>query len=341
MKGRHCHLPPRWAVLLVPLASGAAHAQAITGAGATFPAALYAKWAAAAKPATGVDLRYEAVGSGAGVERIVHRTVDFGATDAPLPPAKLDDAKLLQFPTVIGAVVLIVNLPRLRDGQLRLTGEALADIYAGRITKWNDPRLVDLNPAVTMPNIPIAPVHRFEASGTSAVFTAYLSAVSPAWRAGPGAGGSVAWPAGAGARGSDGVASTVVNTRGGIGYVENSFATQNHLATVRLRNHAGAFVKPGAASFAAAAAAGEWTAPGFTANLIDTLGPASWPIVTCTYALLQEHPDEPARNAAVTRFFDWAYRDGGALAEQMDYIPLPLAVQDGVRAAWRAAGAFN
>ena len=260
MKARHCRPPSRWAVLLL-LVSGAAHAQAITGAGATFPAPLYAKWAAAAKPVTGIDLGYDAVGSGEGVNRIMQRSVDFGASDTPLPLSKLDDAKLLQFPTVIGAVVLIVNLPRLWDGQLRLTGEALADIYAGRITKWNDPRPTDLNPAVTMPNIPIAPVHRFEASGTPAVFTAYLSAVSPAWRAGPGIGASVAWPTGVGARGSDGVASTVINTRGGIGYVENSFATQNHLATARLRNHAGTFVKPTSASFAAAAAAGDWTAP--------------------------------------------------------------------------------
>jgi phosphate transport system substrate-binding protein len=318
--------------LLVPVS---AQPQTIAGAGATFPAPVYLKWAEAAKSALGIDVSYDAVGSGQGIDRIMRRTIDFGASDTPVPPEKLAAAKLLQFPTVIGAVVVIVNLPRLRDGQLRLTGDALADIYAGRIKKWNDPRLVELNPAVTMPNIPIAPVHRFENSGTTAVFTSYLSIVSPEWRAGPGTGTGVMWPTGAAARGSDGVASAVLNTRGGIGYVENSFATQNHLATARLRNRAGLFVKPTTASFIAVAETGHWTAPDFAPNLVDTDGAANWPIVTCTFVMIPRDPADDARSGAVRRFFDWAYRDGGGLAQQLDYIPLPAAVQDGIRATWR------
>ena len=342
MTSRLSRLCARCAALLAALvASGVANAQAITGAGGTFPAPLYAKWAEAAKPTIGVSLSYDAVGSGGGIDRLLHRSVDFGASDAPMTAAKLAEAGLLQFPTVIGAVVLIVNLPRLRDGQLRLTGEVLADIYAGRITKWNDSRLVELNPTVTMPNIPIAPVHRYEASGTSAVFTAYLSAVSLPWRTGPGVGGNITWPTGPAARGSDGVASTVLNTRGGIGYVENAFATQNHLPTARLRNRADVFVRPTTASFAAAAAKGDWAVPGFAGNLIDTDGAENWPIVTATFALLPLNPADPARAAAVIRFFDWAFHRGGGLAEQMDYVPLPASVQDGVRATWRLAAALR
>jgi phosphate transport system substrate-binding protein len=315
-----------------------AQAQPIIGAGGTFPAPIYDKWATAAKVAVGIDLSYQAIGSGAGVDKILRRSVDFGASDTPVDPQKLADAHLLQFPTIIGALVLIVNLPRLRDGQLRLTGETLADIYSGRITKWNDPRLIELNPTVTMPNIPIAPIHRFEASGTTGVFTAYLSRVSPAWGKDIGAGNSVAWRVGAGARGSDGLASTVVNTRGSIGYIESTFATQNHLPTARLRNRSGVFVTPTAASFAAASAAADWTVPGFAADLLDTNGTANWPIVTCTFVLL---PTDQSNSAAVTRFFDWSYRDGGSMAEQLGYIPLPSAVQDAIRATWRAAVASD
>jgi phosphate transport system substrate-binding protein len=327
-----------WSALLVwLLVPGMAQPQTITGAGATFPAPLYRKWSEAAKSVLRLSVHYDAVGSGAGVDRIVQGSVDFGASDIPLPAEKLAAAKLFQFPTVIRAVVIIVNLPRFRNGQLRLSGEALSDIYAGRIRKWNDPRLVELNPTVTMPNIPIDPVHRYEASGTTAVFTAYLSAVSARWRAGPGTGVSVDWPAGPPARGSDGVASAVLNIRGSIGYVEYSFAAQNHLAMARLRSKAGDFITPTTASFAAAAASDDWTAPGFAADLINTDNPASWPIVTCTFALVPRQPADARRSADVLRFFDWAFRDGDALARQLDYIPLPASVRDRIRAGWHKA----
>ena len=312
-----------------------ARAQEIIGAGGTFPAPVYAKWGELAHAAIGVDLDYHAIGSGGGQEQILSRKVDFGASDAPLSDARLTAGRLLQFPTVMGAVVIIVNLPRVREDALRLTGETLADIFAGKIRKWNDPRLVELNPGVTLPNISIAPVHRYDASGTSFVFTSYLAAVSAGWKDQVGVGTNVAWPTGAGAIGSDGVASTVTITRGSIGYVENAFASQNHLTTVQLRNRSGGFVKPTTATFTAAAAATDWNVPNFAVNLVDAIGPSAWPIVSTTYILLPEDPKEAARSGAVLKFFDWAYRDGGKAAEALDYIALPATVQDIVRAAWR------
>ncbi len=253
-----------------------------------------------------------------------------------MDPAKLTSANLLQFPTVMGAVVVIVNLPGVKQDELKLTGEILADIYAGKIVKWNDPKLVEMNKGVTLPNTAIAPVYRAEASGTSYVFTSYLSEVSPSWKSSVGANTSVKWPAGAGAKGNDGVASTVHNTRGGIGYVENAYATQNHLTTTQLRNKSGDFVKPTTASFTAAASAGDWAgAPNFAVSLIDTTGAANWPIVSPTFILLPKDPKDATRSAAVMKFFDWTYKSGGAIAQQLDYIPLPATVQETVRAAWR------
>jgi phosphate transport system substrate-binding protein len=314
----------------------AANAQQITGAGGTFPAPVYAKWGEAAKAAVGIELNYQAIGSGGGQNQITNRTVDFGASDAPMDPAKLVSANLLQFPTLMGAVVVIVNLPGVKQDELKLTGEIVADIYAGKIVKWNDPKLVEMNKDVTLPNIAIAPVYRAEASGTSFVFTSYLSPVSPAWKSSVGASTSVKWPAGAGAKGNDGVAGTVRNTRGGIGYVENAYATQNHLTTTQLRNKAGSFVKPTTEAFTAAASSGDWAgAPNFAVSLIDTNGAANWPIVSPTFILLPKDPKDATRSANVMKFFDWAYKSGGAIAQQLDYIPLPAAVQDTVRNAWR------
>jgi len=317
--------------------SFAASAQQITGAGGTFPAPVYAKWGEAAKAATGLELNYQAIGSGGGQNQITNRTVDFGASDAPMDPAKLKSANLLQFPTVMGAVDIIVNLPGVTQDELKLTGEALADIYAGKIVKWNDPKLVEMNRGVKLPNLAIAPVYRAEASGTSYVFTSYLSAVSPEWKSSVGANTSVKWPAGAGAKGNDGVAGTVRNTRGGIGYVENAYATQNHLTTTQLRNKAGNFIKPSNASYIAAASSGDWAdASDFAVSLIDTAGPTSWPIVSPTFILLPKDPKDATHSANVIKFFDWTYKSGGAIAQQLDYIPLPAKVQDSVRAAWRS-----
>lgn len=323
-------------------ATSGAHAQQITGAGGTFPAPVYAKWGEAAKSAIKIELNYQAIGSGGGQNQITNRTVDFGASDAPMDAAKLESAKLLQFPTVMGAVVVIVNLPDVQQDELKLTGEIVADIYAGKVTKWNDPKLVEMNRGVKLPNLPIAPVYRAEASGTSFVFTSYLSETSPDWKSVTGAGTSVKWPAGAGAKGNDGVAGTVRNTRGGIGYVENAYATQNKLTTTQLRNKAGNFVKPTTAAYMAAASAGDWThAPNFAVSLIDLPGATAWPIVSPTFILLPKDPKDAERSANVMKFFDWTFKDGGKIAEQLDYIPLPASVQDNVRAAWRKSIMFN
>ena len=321
----------------VPLVAAPALAQQITGAGGTFPAPVYAKWGEAAKAAIGVELNYQAIGSGGGQNQIINRTVDFGASDAPMDDAKLEANKILQIPTVMGAVVPIVNLPGVGTDEVKLTGELLADIYAGKITKWNDPKLVELNKDVKLPNLAIAPVYRADASGTSFVFTSYLSAVSPEWKQAVGANTSVKWPAGAGAKGNDGVAGTVKNTRGGIGYVENAFATQNKLTTTQLRNKAGDFVKPTIASFTAAASNADWTgAKNFAVSLVDQPGAKTWPIVSTTFLLLPENPKDPARAANVAKFVDWAYSSGGPIATSLDYIPLPQTVQDKARAAIKA-----
>ncbi len=310
----------------------------ITGAGATFPAPVYAKWGEAAKAATGVELNYQAIGSGGGQNQITNRTVDFGASDAPMDPAKLQSANLLQFPTVMGAVVPIVNLPGMATNQVKLTGDLLAEIYLGKITKWNDPKIATINNGVALPNLAIAPVYRADGSGTSFVFTSYLSSASPDWKSQVGAGTSVKWPAGAGARGNDGVAGTVKNTRGAVGYVENAYATQNSLTTTQLRNKSGAFVAPTAAAFQAAASAGNWgSAQNFAVDLIDQAGATSWPIVSTTFLLMPRDPKEPARAANVLKWVDWAYNNGAPIATQLEYIPLPKPVQDSVRAAWRIA----
>lgn len=313
-------------------------AQEITGAGATFPAPVYAKWGEAAKAATGVQLSYQAIGSGGGESQIINRAADFGASDAPVDGPKLAANNLLQFPMVVGAVVPIVNLPGMGANRVKLTGELLADIYMGKISKWNDPKLVEMNRGVAMPNLAIAPVYRAEVSGTSYVFTSYLSSASSDWRERVGAKVSVKWPAGAGARGNDGVAGMVRSTRGGIGYVANAYATQNHLTTIQLRNKAGQFVGPTMASFAAAVAGGNWAgAQNFAVDLIDQPGATTWPIVSATYLLVPKDPKDGARMALVLKFVDWAYTNGGQIATDLEYIPVPKAVQDSVRATWKTS----
>ena len=320
--------------------AGTAFAQqaTITGAGATFPRPVYERWGQAAREALGVQLNYQSIGSGGGINQITNRTVDFGATDAPLAEAQLTERRLLQFPTVMGSVVLIVNLPGVADNALKLTPELLGDIFLGRITRWNDAKLVEANRDIRLPNLPVSPVYRADASGTTFVFTTYLARVSPDWRAGPGAATSVQWPVGNGARGNEGVSNTVRNTPGAIGYTENAYATVNRLITTQLRNKAGRFVKPEMANFQAAAALADWSRPGFAADLVDLSGNETWPIVSPTFILLPTNPvaDRVAGSRNTMRFFDWAMRNGADAARRLEYIPLPETVQTLIRASWSA-----
>ena len=318
-------------------ASGPASAQQaqITGAGATFPNPVYQKWAEAGRSATGITVNYQSVGSGAGINQIKNRTVDFGATDAPLTPAQLAEANLMQFPAVMGSLVPVVNIPGIENEQLQLTGELLAEIYLGKITRWNDPKLVESNHGVALPNLAIAPAYRADGSGTTFVWVSYLASASPEWKAKVGVGTSVRFPAGTGARGNEGVAGTVKNIRGAIGYVENAYAVTNKLVATQVRNKAGEFVKPTQESFIAAAANADWSAPGMAASLIDQPGAASWPIVSPTFILLPKNPSDAERSRSVMKFFDWAFRNGGKLAQELEYIPLPDAVQETIRTAWK------
>ncbi len=323
------------AALTLPVFGAKAQTAQITGAGASFPNPIYQKWAEAVRNAIGIQLNYQSVGSGAGINQIRNRTVDFGATDAPLNAQQLTEANLLQFPTVMGSLVAIVNIPGIEDNQLRLTGPLLADIYLGKITRWNDPAIVAINPGLPLPNLAIAPAYRADGSGTTFVWVSYLSAVSQEWKDRVGVGTSVRFPAGTGARGNEGVAGTVRNVRGAIGYVENAYAITNKLVTTQIRNNAGNFVKPEHKSFMAAASAANWNVPGFAANVIDTPGADSWPIVAPTFILIPTNPTDATRSANVRRFFDWAFVNGSKLAEELEYIPLPESVHNAVRAAWR------
>lgn len=317
--------------------AGIAHADQITGAGATFPAPVYSAWGEAAKTAVGVELNYQAIGSGGGQNQILNRTVDFGASDAPMAPEKLESGKLLQFPTVMGGVVPIVNIPGVKPGELKLTGELMAEIYLGKITKWNDERLAELNHGITLPATAIAPVYRADGSGTTFVFTSYLSAVDPDWKAKVGANTSVKWVAGNGAKGNDGVAATVRQVKGGIGYVESAYASKNGLTTTQLRNKAGQFVLPTLEAFGAAASNADWgAAKNYAVSLIDQQGEKSWPIVSTTFIELPKDPKDASRSINVMKFFDWAYKDGAKMATDLQYVVLPQAVQDAVRSSWRA-----
>jgi phosphate transport system substrate-binding protein len=317
--------------------SVAAQAQQITGAGSSFAAPIYSKWGEASNSATGVQLNYQAVGSGAGINQINNRTVDFGASDMPVKADQLAEHKLMQFPTVIGGVDIIVNLPGIKPNELKLTGPILADIYLGNITKWNDKAIADLNPELKLPRTAIAPVHRADGSGTTFVFADYLSMQSPDWKAKVGASTSVSWPVGAGAKGSDGVAGTVRQISGGLGYDESAYAEQNHLTTAMMRNADGKFVAPTMAAFEASAASADWTkVQNFAIDLNDQPGAESWPIESATFVLLPTDPKDQKQSIAVKKFFDWGFSHGSDIAKGLLYIPLPPAVQEAIRAAWKA-----
>ncbi len=315
------------------LAALPALAQDVTGAGATFPAPLYAKWADAYNKATGLKINYQSVGSGAGLRQIRGKTVDFGASDMPLSDADLAKDGLIQFPTVIGGVVPVVNVRGITAGQLRLTGQVLGDIYLGKITKWNDPAITALSPGVPLPDSAIAPVRRADGSGTTFIFTNYLSKVNAEWKAKVGEGTAVNWPTGAGGKGNEGVAAFVQRLPNSIGYVEYSYAVTNKMASVQMRNQAGNFVKPDDASFKAAAAGADWSKT-FNQILTEQPGAQSWPITGATFIMMHTKQDKPAQASASLKFFEWAFLNGDAMATQLEYVPLPANVKDLVRREW-------
>jgi phosphate transport system substrate-binding protein len=315
---------------------GLARAQDVTGAGASFPAPVYAKWADAYNKSTGVRVNYQSVGSGAGIKQIQAKTVDFGASDAPLKDEELEKSGLIQFPTVIGGVVPVVNIQGVGPGQLRLNGQVLGDIYLGKITKWNDPAIKSLNPNVNLPDAAIAAVRRADGSGTSFNFTNYLSKVNAEWKQKVGEGTAVNWPTGIGGKGNEGVSQYVQRLPNSIGYVEYAYAKQNKMAYTLLQNAAGNFVAPDDATFKAAAANADWSKT-FYQVLTGQPGKDSWPITAATFILLHKVQDKPAQGAAVLKFFNWAYTQGDKMAEDLDYVPMPDAVKGMVHKLWAAS----
>ena len=320
-------------VLCVAAIPSAMAQQEATGAGASFPAPLYAKWAADYHKATGVKINYQSVGSGAGLRQIEAKTVDFGASDAPLKDEDLAKKGLVQFPTVIGGVVPVVNIPGINPGQLKLSGKVLGDIYLGKVTQWNDPAIVALNPGVKLPEAAIAPVRRADGSGTSFIFTNYLSKVNPEWKEKVGEGTAVNWPIGAGGKGNEGVAAFVGRLANSIGYVEYAYVKQNKLNYVQLQNAEGAFVSPDDDAFKAAAAGADWS-KSFYQILTNQPGKASWPITGATFILMHKSQDKPQQASATLKFFDWAYQTGDKTAADLDYVPMPDSVKSVIVKSW-------
>jgi len=326
-------------IALLAMAAPAA-AQNITGAGATFPAPIYSTWGEDYAEDGGDRLNYQALGSGAGVTQIINRTVDFGASDNPVAPERLQKEQLLQFPAVIGAVVVIVNVPGVDGTKIRMTGEVLGEIYVGRVRMWNDPKIVALNPTLKLPQIPISPAYRADSSGTTSIFTKYLSAVSPVFKERTGAGNSVAWRTGLGAPGNAGVAAAVKNIKGGIGYVEFAFAADNGTQALQLMNKEGNFIVPTVPSFVEAAASADWDkAENMAASMLNMPGAGSWPIVSPTFILVPRNAKDPSRVQRVLKYVDWAFRNGSAAADRLHYVMLPPEVQDRVRAQWATLSA--
>ena len=312
------------------------HAADIIGAGATFPYPIYAKWAEAYKAKTGQGMNYQSIGSGGGIAQIKAKTVDFGASDMPLKPDDLKAAGLMQFPAIVGGVVPIVNLAGIAPGALKLTGPVLADIYLGKIKKWNDKAIGDLNAGLKLPDEPIAVVRRSDGSGTTFVWTDYLSKTSDEWKAKVGSSTAVSWPEGVGGKGNEGVAAYVQRIKGSIGYVEYAYTKRNSMTHALVRNREGRFVQPDDATFQAAAANADWAhAPGFYRILTDQPGANAWPITSASFILMHVRPDKPQNAGEVLKFFDWSFRNGQKLAEELDYVPLPDAVVALVADAWR------
>ena len=316
--------------------AGSAQAADITGAGATFPFPIYAKWAEAYKKETGTGLNYQSIGSGGGIRQIKAKTVAFGATDAPLKGEDLTKDGLIQFPTVMGGVVPAVNIAGVEPGKLKLSGEIIAQIYLGDIKKWNDPKIVALNAGVTLPDANINPVYRSDGSGTTFVFTDYLSKVSAEWKSKIGNNTSVQWPVGIGGKGNEGVSASVKQVANSIGYVEYAYAKQNKLSYALVKNADGNFPAPEEKAFQAAAANANWQEqPGFGISLNNQKGAQAWPITSATFILVYAKPEKPEETQAALKFFDWAYKNGDKLASDLDYVALPANVKDQVRNAWK------
>jgi phosphate transport system substrate-binding protein len=322
------------AAAAVALASAPALAAEITGAGASFPAPIYAKWADAYQKATGNKLNYQSIGSGGGIKQIIAKTVDFGASDGVMTPEELRKNGLMQFPTVIGGVVPVANLPGIKPGQLKLTGKVLGDIYLGKITKWNDKAIADLNAGVTLPDANVAVVRRADGSGTTFIFANYLSKVNAEWKEKVGFGTAVQWPIGLGGKGNEGVSAFVQRIPGAIGYVEYAYAKQNKLTHIAMGNQAGNFVQPDDLTFKAAAAGADWAGQNFGVVLTDQPGKDSWPITGATFILMHLKQDKPTQAAEALKFFEWSYKNGDKLAEELDYVPLPDPVVAQVTKAW-------
>ena len=314
-----------------------ASAADIVGAGATFPYPIYAKWAEAYKAKTGIGLNYQSIGSGGGIKQIQAKTIDFGASDAPLKADELQKHGLVQFPAIIGGVVPVVNIAGVAPGAMRLSGPVLADIYLGRIRKWNDKAIAELNPSVRLPDENITVVRRSDGSGTTFLFTDYLAKMSDEWKSKVGASTAVAWPEGVGGKGNEGVASYVQRIKGAIGYVEYAYAKRNKMSHVAMRNKDGQFVHPEDDAFQAAAQYANWKAePGFYQILTDQPGKASWPITGASFILLHAKADKPQNTTEVLKFFDWALKNGQKMAAELDYVPMPEAVVKLVNDEWRA-----
>jgi len=324
-----------WAGLLAALLASAASAAQISGAGATFPYPIYAQWATAYKAETGIAVNYQAIGSGLGIKLIKQKAVTFGASDMPLKPAELDAAGLIQFPTIVGGDVPVVNIKGIAPGAMVLDGPTLANIFLGKITRWNDPAIAKLNPGLQLPELAISVVHRADGSGTTFIWTDYLAKQSAQWHDEVGLGTLVAWPTGLGAAGNEGVSAHVARVNGAIGYVEFAYALQNHLAYAKMINKAGKPVSPSLETFRAAADSADWkAAPRFYLILTDLPGADTWPIAGASFILMRKQPKDAAASAEALKFFRWAYEKGGDMALGLSYVPLPKPATDEIKASW-------
>jgi phosphate transport system substrate-binding protein len=328
-------LPAVMAAAFVAAASSTASAIDVTGAGATFPYPIYAKWADAYKKETGVGLNYQSIGSGGGIKQIEAKTVVFGATDAPLSGSELDQNGLVQFPMVMGGIVPVVNLNGVSQGSLVFDGPTLAKVFLGQVKSWDDPAIKALNPGVTLPRQAIAVVHRSDGSGTTFNFTDYLAKVSPDWKSKVGSATAVEWPVGIGAKGNDGVANNVAQTRGSIGYVEYAYAKQNKLTFTKMINKDGKTVTPVSDTFQAAAASADWNSvPGYGVILSNQPGAQSWPMTAATFILIHKQPKDGPAAAEALKFFAWAYAKGSKMAEELDFVPMPAPVVNAIEGVW-------